>query len=179
MKEYRARSRGGDAIEIRLKINILRNVKAATYPFTDYFKGFEQVDIVRLMFGNKTEEVLSNLRVEFLGAAWAYMAVSDLDGHLIISVDYLKNGNLVNIYLDIIHELTHVKQFSEGKELFDASFNYIERPTEIEAYRNAVQAARNLDMSDQDIFEYLKTEWMSDEDHIKLAQTLNIQYHNK
>ena len=126
------------------------------------------------MFGKRTEEVLRNLRVEFLGAAWAYMAVSDLDGHLIISVDYLNTGDFTNIYLDIIHELTHVKQFMEGKELFDNQFNYVDRPTEIEAYRNSVEEARNLKMSDQQILKYLKTEWMSEEDHSKLAQVLNV-----
>ena len=122
--------------------------------------------------------MLRNFRVEFLGAAWAYMAVSDLDGHLIISVDYLKNGDFANIYLDIVHELTHVKQFMEGLELFDGDYNYVDRPTEIEAYRNAVKEARNLGLNDQAILEYLKTEWMSKEDLQRLAQTLNVRVEN-
>jgi hypothetical protein len=157
-----------------LNVKILRTGKVSTFPFTDYFKGFEQIETVKHIFGKRTEEVLGNLRVEFLGAAWAYMAVSDLDGHIIISVDYLKNGDFSNIYLDIIHELTHVKQFMEGKELFDGGFSYIDRPTEIEAYRNAVEEAKRLGMNDVKILEYLKTEWMSEEDHSKLAQVLNV-----
>lgn len=159
----------------RLNVIILRNGKASTYPFSDYFKGFEQIETVKRIFGKITEEVLRNLRVEFLGAAWAYMAVSDLDGHIIISTDYLKNGDFLNIYLDIVHELTHVKQFMDGKDLFDRDFNYVDRPTKIEAYRNAVKEARNLGMNDQQILTYLKTEWMSEDDHSKLAQILNVR----
>jgi hypothetical protein len=33
-------------------------------------------------------------------------------------------------------------------------------------------------MIDQEIFEYLKTEWMSEEDHSKLAQVLNVRSEN-
>jgi hypothetical protein len=68
-------------------IEIIRNGNTTTHPFTDYFKGFAQIETVQRIFGKQTEAILNNLRVEFLGAAWAYMAVSDLDGHLIISVD--------------------------------------------------------------------------------------------
>ena len=103
------------------------------------------------------------------------MGVSDVDGHLIVSAEYLKNGELIDIYLDIIHELVHVKQFMEGKELFDRNYTYVERPTEIEAYRHAVEEARNIGLSDERICEHLKTEWMSDDDLKKLTKTLNVK----
>ncbi|MGQ9515369.1 MAG: hypothetical protein ACUVTL_10060 [Thermoproteota archaeon] len=48
------------------------------------------------------------------------------------------------LYLDIIHELTHVKQFMDGKKLFDWRHKYVEMPTEVEAFRNAVEGARRL-----------------------------------
>ena len=147
----------------------------STYPFTDYFKGFEKVQAVRRIFGEETEDALRSLKVEF---TWirSYMWVSDADGHLIVGSHYLKNGDLVDIYLDIIHELVHVKQFLEGKKLFDNSHSYVDRPTEVEAYRHVVQEARNLGLSDERICEYLKTEWMSDEDLKQLANTLNVKY---
>jgi len=145
-----------------------------TYPFTDYFKGFEKVGAVKRIFGEKTEEVLNNLRVEFIGTR-GYMGVSDLDGHLIVNAYYLNNGDIVDIYLDIIHELVHVRQFMEGKELFDSYYRYIERPTEVEAYRIAVEEARRLGLSEQRICQYLKTEWMNDEDFKKLTEILNVK----
>jgi hypothetical protein len=168
-------SNGGSAIiESKLNVKILRNAKVTTYPFTDYFKGFEKVEAVKRIFGEKTEEVLSNLRVEFIGTR-GYMGVSDIDGHLIVNAHYLKKGDVVDIYLDIVHELVHVRQFMEGKELFDSYYRYIERPTEVEAYRYAVEEARRLGLSEQRICQYLKTEWMSDEDFTKLARILNVK----
>jgi len=158
----------------KLDVEIVRNAKVSTYPFTDYLKGFEKVQAVRRIFGEKTESVLNNLRVEF-GGRRGYMGVSNTDGHLMISADYLNKGDIIDIYLDVIHELTHVKQFMDGKELFDGRYNYVERPTEIEAYRNAVEEARRLGLSDQRICEYLKTEWMTDEDLLLLAKALNVR----
>ena len=49
-----------------------------------------------------------------------------------------------------------------------------ERPTEIEAYRYTVQEARRLGLSDERICEYLKTEWMSDEDLKILSKAVNV-----
>lgn len=161
-------------LEHQLNVKIVRDVKVTTQPFTEYFKGFERVEAVRQIFGEKTEQVLSNLKVEFAGRR-GYMGVSEIDGHLIISADYLSKGDTVDIYLDVIHELVHVKQFLEGKELFDHNFEYVDRPTEIEAYRLAVQEAKKLGLDDERICEYLKTEWMSDNEFRRLAESINIK----
>lgn len=157
-----------------MKVEIVRNVPVTTHPFTDYFKGFEKVEAVRKIFGDKTEEVLRNLRVEF-GGRGGYMGVSEVDGHLLISAHYMKEGDIVDIYLDIIHELVHVRQFMEGKKLFDDNFSYVRRPTEVEAYQLAVKEAKKLGLSDERICEYLKTEWMSSKDLERLAEAVNVK----
>ncbi len=162
----------------QLKIEINRNVDIKMYRFTDYFRGFEKVDAVRRIFGDKTEEVLDTLKVEFPGNR-GYMGVSDVDGHLIVSAYYLRRGNLVDLYLDIIHELVHVRQFKEGKKLFDTDFAYIARPTEVEAYRTAVDEARRIGLSDEQICEYLRTEWMGEKDFIRLASSMNVNVNCK
>jgi hypothetical protein len=161
-------------VESKLKVKILRNAKVSMYPFMDYFKGFEKLESVRRIFGEKTEEVLGNLKVEFAGMR-AYMGVSDKDGHLLISANYLNNGDMTDLYLDVIHELVHVRQFMEGKQLFDSDFSYIERPTEVEAYTVAVEEARRLGLNDDRICEYLRTEWMSDEDFERLAKAMGVK----
>lgn len=167
----------GEYIIIRHPPNVIitRRVPVATYPFTDYFKGFDKVEAVRRIFGEDTEKVLSTLRVEFVGRR-GYMGVSEVDGHMIVSADYLRTGNRVDIYLDFIHELVHVKQFMEGKELFDHNFSYVERPTEVEAYKFAVEEARRLGLSDRRICDYLKTEWMADEEFKRLAKAVNVNW---
>lgn len=162
-------------IDLVQNVKIRRDAKVSTYAFTDYFQGFEKVEAVRRVFGGKTEETLNSLKVEFSGRR-GYMGVSDVDGHLIISAHYLTNGDITDIYLDIIHELVHVKQFIDGKDLFDNNYSYIERPTEIEAYRYAVEEARNIGLNDAAICEYLKTEWITDEEAEKLAKILNVKY---
>jgi hypothetical protein len=156
-----------------VNIKIIRDVEVSTYPFTDYFKGFEKVTAVQQLFEKKTDEVLNNLKIEFFGRR-GYMGVSNIDGHIIISAFYLNNGDLIDIYLDIIHELVHVKQFMDGIELFDRHYTYVDRPTEIAAFSHAVKEARNLGLTDERILNYLRTEWMTDEDLKRLAKTLHV-----
>jgi hypothetical protein len=157
-----------------LKVKIRRNAKVETHPFTDYFKGFEEVAAIKRIFGEKTADVLRNLKVEFHSMRRGYMGVSDKDGHLFVSAHYLKNGDTIDLYLDVIHELVHVKQFMDGKELFEGRYDYVERPTEVEAYHHAVDEARRLGLSDKRICQYLMTEWMTDEDLRKLAKAMNV-----
>jgi len=157
-----------------LHLNRIMRLNRQTYPFTDYFKGLENSEAVRGIFGDKTEYVLRNLRVEFT-ALIGYMGTSDADGHIIVNARYLKSGDRVDIHLDLIHELVHVRQFMEGKELFDPNYSYVDRPTEIEAYRQAVEEARRMGLNEDRICAYLKTEWMSNEDLKRLAKALKVQ----
>lgn len=157
----------------KLPINRPLQLNVSTCCFTEYFRGFEKVEAVRSLFGEKTEEILRNLKVDFTWLG-GYMYVDAETGHLVISKRYLSTGNKVDIYLDIIHELCHIKQWLEGKELFDNRYNYVDRPTEVEAYRYTVQEARRLGLSDKRICEYLKTEWMSDSDLERLAKAVGV-----
>jgi hypothetical protein len=143
--------------------------------FLDHFKGFEDVEAVRAIFGPKTRAVLRSLKVEFFSSKWGYMGVSDEDGHLVVSTHYLRTGNRRDIYLDVVHELVHVRQFREGKELFPEGFNYPEAPTEIEAYRACIAEGRRLGMTDRELFQYLKVEWMDDADLRKLARNVGVK----
>lgn len=156
-----------------LRLRQIFSIRGSTHSFTDYFKGMEKVQAVRDTFGEKTDEVLKNLKVEFTWIG-GYMWVNNLDGHLMISAKYLNEGDKVDIYLDLVHELVHVKQYAEGRELFDIHYSYTERPTEIEAYRAAVKEARRLGMSEERICLYLKTEWMSEKDLRQLATALGV-----
>jgi hypothetical protein len=64
----------------------------------------------------------------------------------------------------------------EGQELFDSQYDYVDRPTEVEAYRYAVQEARRLGLSDERICQYLTTEWMNDKDLKRLAEAVGVRY---
>ena len=157
-----------------LRVHKLLHLGVQTRKFTDYFKGFENVEAVRGIFGEETEKILSQLKVEFTWIG-GYMFVDGTEGRLVINLQYLSSGDKVDIYLDLIHELFHIRQLREGRELFDARYDYVERPTEVEAYRYTVKEARRLGLSDERILEYLKTEWMSMEDLKRLAKAVDVK----
>ena len=138
----------------------------------DYFVGFEKNSAVRGIFGEETEQILQNLKINFIW--FGYMGVSDADGHLMVNKCYLSTGSKQDIYLDVIHELCHVKQHMEGRDLFDPLYDYVDRPTEIEAYRYAVQEAKRLGLSAMEIRVYLKTEMMSDAVLDKLIRNMGV-----
>lgn len=160
-------------------VQIPREVPTLKHRFMDYFKGFENVPAVRETFGEETDKVLGNLQVEFFSSRFGFMGVSDDDGHLLISSFYLKEGTMRDLYLDVIHELVHVRQFKEGKELFDESVEYVDRPTEVEAYRHAVKEARKLGMTDDEIVEYLKVTWLDEEEVRRLAKNVGVKVDKK
>ena len=156
-------------------VQIPTRVPIALHDFTDFFKGFDEIPAVRSIFGDGTGKVLRSLKVEFFSSKFGYMGVSDEDGHLIVSAYYLREGEPVSKYLDVIHELVHVRQFMEGKPLFDENYEYHNRPTELEAYKLAIAEGRRLGMSDKELFDYLKVDWMDDEEVRKLAKNLGLK----
>jgi hypothetical protein len=145
----------------------------SAHAFTDYFRGVEHNAAVQRLFGDGLDDVLRDLKVQF---SWAggYMGVNPSNGHLLVNPRYLRTGDRMDVYLDIIHELVHVRQWRDGQSLFGGGYTYVERPTEIEAYRYTVDEAQRLGLSDTRICRYLKTEWMSDDDWWRLANTLGI-----
>jgi hypothetical protein len=158
---------------LRLDTLFRLRVSVSTYAFTDYFIGFENAQAVQRIFQDECEKVLQNLRVEFSPFV-GYMGVNGSNGNLIVNPTYLKYGDKLDVYLDIIHELVHIQQYSAGRELFDSNYSYAQRPTEVEAYHHTVDEARRLNLSDKRICEYLKTPWMSISDLKQLASALDV-----
>jgi len=159
----------------KLRLTRMLRLGTSTGTFLDYFKGFEKSQAVRGLFEDKTDEILRNLKVEFIW--FGYMGVDDNDGHLRINERYLSRGDKTDIYLDVVHELCHVKQHSEGKELFNPGYDYVDNPTEVEAYRYTVKEAKRLGLSDERILSYLQTEWMSHSDLKRLVKNIGIDLH--
>jgi hypothetical protein len=152
-----------------------RQVSLTYHPFEEYFRGFNRVEAVRGIFGSTTSRVLRSLKVEFFSSKWGYMGVSDEDGHLVVSAHYLRTGKPRDVYMDVIHELVHVKQFRDGRELFPQGFQYATAPTEIEAYRVCIAEGRRLGMDDRELFEYLKVEWIGEAELRRLARNVGVK----
>ncbi len=152
-----------------------RHVAIRLYPFLEHFKGFENVEAVRRTFGPRTAQILRTVKVEFFSSPWGFMGVSDEDGHLVVSAHYLRTGKPRDIYLDVVHELVHVKQFRAGRKLFPEGFEYADAPTEIEAYKTCIAEGRRLGMTDPDILEYLRVPWMEEKDLLRLARNVGVK----
>jgi len=157
-----------------LKVKIDREAGPGTVPFTAVFKGFERVGAVKETFGKKTKSVLENLKVE-LEEGRGYMRINDKAGSIVVNTKYLKEGEELHLYLDVIHELVHIRQHMEGKELWDRKYAYVDRPTEIEAYKVAVKEARRIELKEEEISEYLEVEWVSETDFGRMLKTLGVR----
>ncbi len=96
-------------------IRMKRDIESGTYYFLDLFTGFEKLEEVKQVFGKDTEAILGKLKVEVFPRE-GFMGVSDEDGHIFASQSYLNTGANWSVYLDVVHELVHVRQFMEGKE---------------------------------------------------------------
>jgi len=62
----------------------------------------------------------------------------------------------------------------EGKELFDKKYSYVDRPTEIEAYAEAVKEAKRIGMTRREIIDYLRVEWITEEEFERLVRAMGL-----
>src|SRR5271166_5135419 len=134
------------------------------FPFTDYFKGFEKVNAVKSVFGEETDEILGHLKVSFISLKYMYMGIRDEDGNISVGTYHLEHSDLRTLYLDVVHELFHIKQWHEDKILFGEAHQkfmgdfslYYASPIEIPAYKHTVREAERIGMPKDEIIEYLK-----------------------
>jgi hypothetical protein len=155
-------------------VRIERKAPVRLLPFDRFFRGFDRVPAVRELFGAQTGKVLRALRVEFFSARFGYMGTSDVDGHLLVSTHHLSDGDLRTVYLDVVHELCHVRQFREGKRLFYPKLSYVDAPSEIEAYKFTVREGRRIGMTEPELWKYLEVEWISPAEHRRLARHTGV-----
>jgi len=104
--------------------------------------------------------LLAGARVRLIpgdGFIW----VDDALPAIILNERYYRTGRPLDLYLDLVHELVHLRQLAEGQDLWDDRHLYENRPTEIEAYAVAVEEGRRLGMSEADIHHHLSNPWMS------------------
>ena len=164
----------GKVFESYQGVRIQRSAPIRLYRFEQFFQGFENTPPIRKLFGKNAGRILRALQVEFFSPPFGYMGTSDVDGHLIVSSHHLKTSDLRTLYLDVVHELCHVKQFRAGRPLFDRKKKYVDSPTEIEAYAFTVQEGKRLGMTEAELLAYLEVEWVDARDHRRLARRLGL-----
>ena len=157
-------------------VKINREINPGTYGLEDIFYGLKKVEILQKIFGSITEldDVFLKTKV-IVDTSSHYMHVKNEDAVIVISLNHLKNSDKVILYLDIVHELVHVKQQRQGLDLYDKSYSYVDRPTEIEAYIVSVEEAKRLGMQYYEIIEYLQVEWITPDEHKRLATHVGLE----
>lgn len=99
--------------------------------------------------------------------------VADMDC-IVIGLKHLRDSPAIMLFMDIYHELCHVQQRQGGANLFDREVSYVDRWTEVEAYRVVVEEARRLGVPDDFLREYLRVEWISSAEHQRLLERLGV-----
>ncbi len=101
-----------------------------------------------------------------------YTWIDDEAPAIVLIEDYYRRGSSLDLYLDLIHELTHLRQLVEGADLWDERFHYVDRPTEIEGYAVAIEEAVRLGMSEAGIMRHLSNPWMTRSDVRRLRENV-------
>lgn len=160
-------------------IKINRDITPGTYFLDDIFDGLRHSSILMGVFKTKNEldDVFSKTNV-IVEDNDHYMFVKNEDATIVIGFRHLKNSDTKTLYLDIVHELVHVKQQRAGLDLYDKLYSYVDRPTEIEAYEVAVKEAKRLGMNDNEIMDYLFVEWITPQEHKRLTSHLRLDIRN-
>jgi len=92
---------------------------------------------------------------------------------IVLSERYFREGAELDIYLDLLHELTHLRQLEEGFDLWDERFAYVDRPTEVEGYAVAIEEGRRLAMTDLEVVDHLSNPWMTANDVARLLRNVD------
>jgi hypothetical protein len=156
-------------------VRINRAIAPGQYLLTEVFADIRAYAILQAIFvdADEIDRVMTRIRVLVVDRPYE-MFVDNNDGSITIGLTHLRNASDEILYLDIIHELCHVKQHLQGRDLYDRSKAYVDRETEIEAYRITVQEARRLGLNDNAIASYLRVSWITPEEHRRLAERLEV-----
>ena len=92
---------------------------------------------------------------------------------VVLIEDYYIRGNALDLYLDLAHELTHLRQLTEGRNIWDHSLHYVDRPTEIEGYAVAVEEGIRLGMTEEQVIQHLSNPWLSDDEVDRLRKNID------
>jgi hypothetical protein len=157
---------------------IVRNAGVGRYPLLTIFPGIQELDSARRLEpdAHARTKLFGETKVEVVAEdMWMYVAPWDKSKPnrgwdpvvtagtdcIVVGQSHLVESPALILFLDIFHELCHVRQRHDGRELWDRRWSYVERPTEVEAYRFVVEEGRRLGVSEEALRDYLEVEWIS------------------
>ena len=152
-----------------------RGLKPGQYRLEEVFADIRTCGVLGDIFADREEieAIITGTKVFVVDRPWE-MFVDNDNGSITIGLGHLQRASDAILYLDIIHELCHVKQHLEGRNLYDRDKSYVDRETEIEAYLVTVQEARRIGLNEEAIANYLRVSWITPEEHQRLARRMDI-----
>lgn len=156
--------------------HVRRSAVVGEYKLSEVFTGLGSSSALLKVFGSKTQmtKIMKHLKLRIErndSGLWLDRAT----GTICIGSRHLTSAKSDFLYLDVIHVLVHVRQFLEGKELYDQAFEYVDRPTELEAYRTTVAEARRVGMDEDEILKYLRMDAVDDSELGKLMEKIGVK----
>jgi hypothetical protein len=152
---------------------VVRMLPSGDHPYRRLLPRLEESPIARRIGSPQTPlgPLMDNARVR-IKRREGYCFVDVQIPAIVLSEEYYHKANPLDLYLDLAHELTHLRQLAEGQNLWDHSLHYVDRPTEIEGYAVAVEEGRRLGMTEADILHHLSNPWLNDEEVARLFENI-------
>ena len=153
-----------------------RDIAAGEYHLGDVCSGLHTVEEIRKLLDERGlgSDFVTRMKVFVDGSRDFYMYVDDKEKRLVACLGHIRESEPKTVYLDFLHELVHMFQLHDGRNLYDRRFKYVRRATEIEAYMVAVNEGRRLGMGEKELLDYLSVDWISEQDHRELARSVGI-----
>jgi hypothetical protein len=151
--------------------SIRHNLSVGTYKLTNVVDGLENSVALNKIYRSELEGVMNTTLVDVVSKPWQIW-VDRGSKRIRVNKDYLSETDSGTLYLDFVHEMVHLWQIDEGKNVFDQSVSYVDKPTEIEAYRYTIEDAKQIGFNTINIIDYLNVRWIDNEEHQRLVKAV-------
>ncbi|HTT74299.1 MAG TPA: hypothetical protein VMG99_09205 [Thermoplasmata archaeon] len=171
---------------------VVRNIPVGRHPLLAVFPGLDALPPAERLVADpaKRARLFDETCVEVVDQdLWMYVAPREMpktarrewrpviapgSDCIVVGAGHLRDSSALMLFMDIYHELCHVLQRQGGADLWPPGLSYVQRWTEVEAYRFVVEEARRLGVSNEFLRDYLKVEWISDAEHLRLMDELRV-----
>ncbi|PSG97287.1 hypothetical protein BRD56_06395 [Thermoplasmatales archaeon SW_10_69_26] len=144
------------------------------HSFNEVVPGLAKREVAQAIAGDTdVDDLLEAARVVcFRGEG--FPRVDDHTGHILCPTSYTREQPPIVVYLDLAHELVHVRQVHDGQQVYHFPEAYVDWPTEQEAYRITYEEAKRLGLSDEWFWRYLSVPWIEDTEIATLARAIGM-----
>jgi hypothetical protein len=160
-------------IELPEYAQVVRTLDCGMHPYRDLLPRLEESPVARRIESPVTplRPLLDEAQV-WIKTGEGYCYVDIKVPAIVLFLEYYQKANPLDLYLDMAHELTHLRQHAEGKNIWDHSLHYVDRPTEIEGYAVAVEEGLRLGMTEAHIMQHLSNPWLNESEVVRLRKNV-------